>query len=498
MEEDTENSVAERYRSGQWGQGVEVISANKYPEQRYSQMSKNMNERSSPGGLDSVSWYNGKRRTKEGAEIFGLCKPIFHIHLRKLATRADYRVATLSSTHPTRSLLRGAQVKDATPHPKSLANLTEAVRKKVKGTVMEIDKVSTKLTEEFDPTHEDANPGNRLRDRYPDRITFTEQAKDKEKSESESLAEWVTFLDRKLEILEDDPDTVVAATDASVPQNPRHQAASAAMIYRSGDLIHQTRYASGVVTAPDAELYAIRVAISYMAMSCGESNHFVLFTDCIAAAKRAIDPSIHSGQSHSLAVCRALSDWFAGGDDRKVTFIQVPSKAKWSIHQLAHESVRGLPPIGVGAVPQTSLDRLRQEATKAGQDAWVSRFQDPSYRGRHFYELQDLKDRPLQPSYLKGGTWLKLAGGSLSLTTRMTRCILGHAPIGEYYQRFNIQADLSCLCGVEPGTRAHVLYRCSELERGASLNRLPGLIAYLKANPRAFAFPSQAEAEGVG
>ncbi|KAJ8073617.1 hypothetical protein PM082_011895 [Marasmius tenuissimus] len=52
--------------------------------------------------------------------------------------------------------------------------------------------------------------------------------------------------------------------------------------------------------------------------------------------------------------------------------------------------------------------------------------------------------------------------------------------------------------GVEPGTRAHVLHRCSELERGNSLHRLPGLIAYLKANPRAFAFPSQAEAEGVG
>ncbi|KAJ8073620.1 hypothetical protein PM082_011898 [Marasmius tenuissimus] len=92
----------------------------------------------------------------------------------KFIDRADYRVATLSSTHPTRSLLRGAQVKDATPHPKLLANLTEAVRKKVKGTVIKIDKVSTKLTEEFDPTHEDANPGNRLRDRYSDRFTFTE------------------------------------------------------------------------------------------------------------------------------------------------------------------------------------------------------------------------------------------------------------------------------------------------------------------------------------
>ncbi|KAJ8075959.1 hypothetical protein PM082_021591 [Marasmius tenuissimus] len=97
-------------------------------------------------------WVTGAFRTSPtgGVEALAGLIPI-HIHLRKLAIRADYRVATLLSTHPTRSLLRGAQVKDATPHPKSLATLTEAVRKKVKGTVMEIDKVSTRLTEEFDP-----------------------------------------------------------------------------------------------------------------------------------------------------------------------------------------------------------------------------------------------------------------------------------------------------------------------------------------------------------
>ncbi|KAJ8094711.1 hypothetical protein PM082_010717 [Marasmius tenuissimus] len=50
-----------------------------------------------------------------------------------------------------------------------------------------------------------------------------------------------------------------------------------------------------------------------------------------------------SSQSHSLAVCQVLSKWFARGEDHKV-----PSKAKWSIHQLAHEFVRGLPPIDVG------------------------------------------------------------------------------------------------------------------------------------------------------
>ena len=73
-------------------------------------------------GVD-IRWKNNWTSPTGGTEaIVGLVP--FHLHLWKLATQADYRVATLSGTHPTRSLLRGIHVKDAIPHPKSLTKLS--------------------------------------------------------------------------------------------------------------------------------------------------------------------------------------------------------------------------------------------------------------------------------------------------------------------------------------------------------------------------------------
>ena len=56
------------------------------------------------------------------------------------------------------------------------------------------------------------------------------------------------------------------------------------------------------VTAPDAELLAITLGIQYAVQAPGV-EHIMVFTDHIASARRAVDPSAHSGQSLSLAVC---------------------------------------------------------------------------------------------------------------------------------------------------------------------------------------------------
>ena len=72
-----------------------------------------------------------------------------------------------------------------------------------------------------------------------------------------------------------------------------------------------------------------------------------------------MNPSVHSGQGHSLAVCRALEQWFANGG-RSVTFVMVHSRFEWGPHHEAHEFVRGLPPVG-GRRMATSLDSLRKE-----------------------------------------------------------------------------------------------------------------------------------------
>ena len=61
---------------------------------------------------------------------------------------------------------------------------------------------------------------------------------------------------------------------------------------------------TGRITAPDAELFAIRLGISKatsMDIEC-----IILITDSLGSARRSVDPSVYSGQAHSLAVCSAL------------------------------------------------------------------------------------------------------------------------------------------------------------------------------------------------
>jgi hypothetical protein len=328
---------------------------------------------------------------------------------------------------------------------------------------------------------------------------FKDFIKNPEKDLDENLADRARDLDRALREAYSNPSTYAVATDASVPRTTRHQAVSAYMVYRSGILATQARYVAGRVSAPDAELFAIRGAV-VRTIQYGDCNHIILFTDSIAMARRAVDPSVHSGQGHSLAVCSALEGWFGVNPHHHITFYQVPSKARWDIHFTAHEYVHDMPPIGSGPHPATSLTSVRYSAARSCRDAWTSEFQTVTYRGGQFMMLRKglMAKNPTQPSYAKGGSWLPLVPDSLSLAARLCRCILGHAPMGEYYSRFNIPEYTSCRCGAWLQTRSHILSQCAHYERGflGSPEYLGELIDFLRANPSAFAFNNPPE--GIG
>ncbi|KAK1219358.1 hypothetical protein PQX77_017933 [Marasmius sp. AFHP31] len=241
------------------------------------------------------------------------------------------------------------------------------------------------------------------------------RASDQE-AEGESRSD---YLNRLLLECEWDPEGIVVATDASVPPSVRHQSVAGFEAYVSGERVFGSRFAPGRVLAPCAELVAIRFAVTRVTSGAELYKRITVFTGSIAAAERAVDPSLHSGQAHSLAVCKALNEWLLEDDDREIKFVEVPSSAKWSVHHSAHLFVRGLPPVGAGNAPQTSLDYLRKKATDACQDAWVTRFQEAKYKGGQFLELDDLKGKPLQPKYTSGGTWLPHIGRTNSLTSRV-------------------------------------------------------------------------------
>ncbi|CAA7263688.1 unnamed protein product [Cyclocybe aegerita] len=235
-----------------------------------------------------------------------------HLMLKKLATRAVYRVATLSDTHPLHFMMGEGLLKRAEPHAHSAMLMTPAMQGKVKSTVMEVDKRVHTLTESFEPFAPEARPGDWLLDRYADRLHF---------DKCDPTQDRHPYLDELIAKARANPLTVLAATDGSVPQSNQYQVASAAIIYKGHRKLERTRYVSGRVTAPDVELNAILCAVR-LAVKQANCQHIMVFTDSMGSAHKAVDPSVHSGQAFSLSVCRALQEWFKADDLCRITFVQ--------------------------------------------------------------------------------------------------------------------------------------------------------------------------------
>ncbi|CAA7269050.1 unnamed protein product [Cyclocybe aegerita] len=405
-------------------------------------------------------WITGAFRTSPTGGLKALAGLIpVHLMLKKLATCAVYRIATLSHTHPLCSMMGKGLLKRAEPHAQSAALMTPAMRGKVKSTVMEVDKRVHTLTESFEPFAPEAHPGDRLLDRYADRLHFDKA----------------------------DPLTVLAATDGSVPQSNQHQAASAAIIYKGHRELERTCYVSGRVTAPDAELNAILCAVR-LAVKQANCQHIMVFTDSMGSAHRAVDPSVHAGEAFSLSVCRALQGWFKADDVCRITFVYIPSALRWDIHGEAHKYITELK-VRVGRhKTDNSIDVLCSQAVHSVLDSWNSTFQDPTYWGSEFLELQRPDGQPIQPLYLNGGPWLSTFGHSITEFACVCWCITGHVPIGAYYRRFKINEPHGCTCRAALQSCQHILFRCHDQYSVHYPCFLRDIASFMKYNPTAFGF----------
>ena len=146
----------------------------------------------------------------------------------------------------------------------------------------------------------------------------------------------------------------------------------------------------------------------------------------------------------------------------------------------------------MGARPRTSRDFKLLCADVEASKSWHAEFVKPAYRGRQFLDLKGPKGQVLLPSTHKGGPWMSGAGSNVSTFSRFCRCITGHAPIGEYRQRFNIDGPIHCGCrhGLLQ-TRDHVVSSCRLVvrpKRKWKPGTVLGLCDYLEVNPGMMAF----------
>jgi len=118
-------------------------------------------------------------------------------------------------------------------------------------------------------------------------------------------------------------------------------------------------------------------------------------------------------------------------------------------------------------------------------------FQASDEKGRNFLDLLDDNLNIIEPTYSKGGSWLKYFGHLNSLCARATRAITNHAPISEYHLRFFPREDFACPCALYPiETRRHILHECTRYNNYWNPRRdtIAHFILFLEFNGNTFSF----------
>ncbi|PPQ92869.1 hypothetical protein CVT25_004358 [Psilocybe cyanescens] len=151
------------------------------------------------------------------------------------------------------------------------------------GTLFESDTNVLALTETLLPMNPLSRPGVRLMDHFADQVHF-DDCKISRGDADKELKQRTKHLDKLRDKISENIGTYYAGTDASLPLSGRFQAIAASILFSSGVKRWRARHVAGKVTAPDAELYAIRSAI-VNATSRDDCTDIFIFTDSMASAR---------------------------------------------------------------------------------------------------------------------------------------------------------------------------------------------------------------------
>ena len=115
-------------------------------------------------------------------------------------------------------------------------------------------------------------------------------------------------------------------------------------------------------------------------------------------------------------------------------------------------------------------------------------FQASDLKGHQFLDLLDDDNNIIEPSYVKGGSWLKTFGYSNSLCVHATKAITNH---GEYRLRFFPREEFKCPCSIYPiESRCYILHECGRFNSYWNLRRgsLGHFVMFLETNLSVFTF----------
>jgi hypothetical protein len=285
--------------------------------------------------------------------------------------------------------------------------MTEIIQTKVKSSLMEVNSKMLDVGEVFEPLCPKLAPGKWFMDQFSEQVTFFE------KPRRIKPKDWTNTLDEAVDKAHQLTDHMSVFSDTSSTKKDHLQAASAAFIECRGSDLVRIKRPAGRVTAPDAELFTIHLSL-LRCLRLEDVETILIFTDSVASARMVVDPSTHSGQSHSLAVIWALIPWLEADPLCKVQFWYVLSQARWDNHGEVHKYVTSTTgKIAVTPATRTTLNFCREKSSTQNLDRWDNMFNDSKYHGSNFLYLWGKEGKIPWPSSYKKAAGFRLRCAAL-------------------------------------------------------------------------------------
>ena len=422
-----------------------------------------------------------KTSPTEGIEVLAGLIPI-RFHLQKIAKRSLIRPFKLPANHILKNLLNNNPPPLKSNNSHNIGSLTNRQRSLAKDHLIDSSITSYGIFPSFSPLDSEFSPGYCIIDNFSDCFSFNLVNK-KEKNQNHLHGQ---ELDNMVLHCSSEPHSALMITDVSIKNDI---ATSISHIHSVNWPLVKTVHLASFVTSTEAELFAIRCSIN-QACSVNNVSKIVVVTDSIHIAKRIFDYSPHPYQIHSAAILRELRSFFLSHESNTIEFWECSSKLRWRFHFDANKDSKAF-----SALPsyctKTSWDFCKKSDCDDLSKLWKLTFQALDGKGNHFLDLLDGDLNVIEPSYSKGGPWLRTFGHSNLLCARASRAITNHAPIGEYRLRFFSNMDFMCPYNNYPiKTRRHILHDCQRFNRYWNPRRdmLSYFVMFLTANPNAFAF----------
>jgi len=205
-------------------------------------------------------------------------------------------------------------------------------------------------------------------------------------------------------------------------------------IWADNSVIKQLQVHSVNITSIEAELMAICTGL-IPAMEIDNIHNITVITDSIAAARKILEFKVDPLQNMFIPLASAVKTFLSKDGRNKIHFWYCPSKAEWPRHKLIDDQVKASSCTPTFPSKESHLFSKKKECDNT-LCKWQTSFTNSLKKGHYFLNFEDKKERVIKPTYAKGGSWLSVIGFTNLLCTRFTHMTTGHAPIGEYRQRF--------------------------------------------------------------